>query len=186
MDIISLIFFIIILVLLVLIFVLIYFLRTEGATSKEISETIKENINDSERRITDQFNRVSNSISEIKGTADYFGEISTELKNLLSGERKRGKLGEILIENVLNDVLPSSCWERQFSLGPHGRVDIAIKTREYVIPIDCKFPLNNYKNMIEEEDSDKKQKYLKKFIRNVKSRIDETSKYVAPDMDTTD
>ncbi len=186
MDILSIVSFIIILGLLALLFIVIYLLKKEGAKSEDISKKIKEDLSYSERRISDQFNRVTKSISEIKGTADYFGEISTELKDLLSGERKRGKLGEILIENILNDVLPSSCWEKQYTLGSHGIVDIAILTKNFIIPIDCKFPLNNYKNMVKENDPEKKESFLKKFIKDVKKRIDETSKYVAPDMETTD
>jgi DNA recombination protein RmuC len=186
MDVLILTFLIIVLILLIILIIFIYFLKKEGATSEELTLKIKENIGDTEKRISDQFHRVTQSISEIKGTADYFGQISTELKDLLSGERKRGKLGEILIENILNDVLPSSCWEKQYRLGSCGIVDIVIKTKENIIPIDCKFPLNNYQLMMEEEDPQKRESYLKKFIRDVKARIDETSKYVAPEIDTTD
>jgi len=186
MDVLTLVLLIIILALLALVLIFIYLIKKEGASSEDISKRIKENIMDTERRISDEFDRVTKSISEIKGTADYFGKISTELKNLLSGERRRGKLGEILIENILNDVLPASCWEKQYSLGSCGIVDIAVKTKNTIVPIDCKFPLNNYKKMIESEDLSEKESLLKKFFRDVRQRIDETSKYVAPEMDTTD
>lgn len=186
MDIITFILLLIILVLLAVLLFFIYLIKREGASSEEISKRIKENIIDTERRISDEFNRVTKSISEIKGTADYFGQISTELKNLLSGERRRGKLGEILIENILNDVLPSSCWEKQYALGSYGIVDIAVKTKETVVPIDCKFPLNNYKKMLEIDDPKEKESLLKKFKRDVKTRIDETAKYIAPELKTTE
>ncbi|MFX0138022.1 MAG: DNA recombination protein RmuC [Candidatus Hodarchaeota archaeon] len=178
-----------IIVFLLIITVIIQFLRGHGIKTDEISQlvddSIYKNVSESEKRLSISIGNIMEHMGEIKGTTEVFGKISNDLKLILSGERKRGRLGEILIENILNDVLPSSCWERQCRLGS-GKVDLIIKTRDYIVPIDCKFPLNNYEKMIKEENPENKKSYLKKFVKDVKNRIEETSKFVLPASKTTD
>lgn len=137
-----------------------------------------------EKRLTDRVDKITESMMEIKGKAEIFGEIGMKLRDILGAERKRGKFGEILIENILNDVLPKSCWDRQYSLSS-GQVDIIIKTKHFIIPIDCKFPLNNYEKMIMAQDQKTMNSFKKQFFNDVKMRINETSKYVLPEEGTT-
>jgi DNA recombination protein RmuC len=137
-----------------------------------------------EKRLTDRVDKISDSMNEIKGKTELFGDIGIKLRDILAAERKRGKFGEILIENILHDVLPKSCWDRQYSLSS-GQVDIIIKTKHFIIPIDCKFPLNNYEKMLTAQDQKTIISFKKQFFKDVQKRIDETSKYVLPEEGTT-
>ncbi|MBI1979327.1 MAG: DNA recombination protein RmuC [Elusimicrobia bacterium] len=64
-------------------------------------------------------------------------------------------------------------------------VDAIIRLKDGLIPIDAKFPLDNFRRMIESKD-DKEQKDLRKeFVRNVKKHIETISqKYILPDEGT--
>jgi len=150
----------------------------------DISQIVDNSLSSTENRLTDRVDKLSDTMKEIKGKAEIFGDIGLRLSNILSAESKRGRFGEILIENILCDVLHTSCWDRQYSLST-GQVDIIVKTKDFIIPIDCKFPLNNYENMINAQDQKSKISYQKKFFNDVKKRIDETSKYVLPEEGTT-
>ena len=183
LDVEILIFLIIIITLLVLI-VLIQFLKKSNIGPYELSQIIDGSLTQTEKRLNDRVDKLSDSMIEIKGKAEIFGDIGMKLRDILSAERKRGRLGEILIENILHDVLPGSCWERQYSLST-GIVDIIIKTRDFIIPIDCKFPLNNYEKMINAQEPTSINSFKKKFFTDVKQLIDETSKYVLPEEGTT-
>ena len=178
MEIDILIFLILIVILLILIIIF------QILKKQELSKLIDGSVSSSERRLTDRVDKISDSMMEIKGKAEIFGDIGMKLRDILAAERKRGKFGEILIENILNDVLPKSCWDRQYSLSS-GQVDIIIKTKHFIIPIDCKFPLSNYEKMIIAQDQKTIDSFKKQFFNDVKMRINETSKYVLPEEGTT-
>ena len=55
-----------------------------------------------------------------------------------------------------------------------------------MLPIDSKFSLENYNKIINETNPAEKEKLEKLFKQDLKNRIDETSKYIRPNEDTTD
>ena len=55
-----------------------------------------------------------------------------------------------------------------------------------MLPIDSKFSLENYNKIINETNPVEKEKLEKLFKQDLKNRIDETSKYIRPNEDTTD
>lgn len=58
--------------------------------------------------------------------------------------------------------------------------------RNKVLPIDSKFSLENYNRIIEEKDPATRAKLATLFRNDLKSRIDETSKYIRPSENTMD
>lgn len=159
--------------------------------NEQINQTLRVNTSDLHSNLTSNTKNInelllslSNQMIEVKSSSADFSKIGSELKEIMSSSQKRGKLGEIMLENILSDVLPSEAWSKQYNLHT-GIVDIAVFTRDLIIPIDCKFPLANYANWLKAENELKPQ-FLKKFHRDVKARIDETSKYVLPEFNTSD
>ncbi|MCX6765007.1 MAG: DNA recombination protein RmuC, partial [Candidatus Nealsonbacteria bacterium] len=65
-------------------------------------------------------------------------------------------------------------------------VDAAVFVDKRIIPIDSKFSLENYNRIIESVNPNDKKKYEAAFVNDLKTRIDETSKYVRPEEKTTD
>jgi len=103
-------------------------------------------------------------------------EETKEIKNILSGPKTRGYLGEIMIEEILRH-LPSNYYEKQYKLG-FEIVDYVIKFNEKIIPIDAKFPyFKSLENLNEEEKKQRK----KEIINNLKNKIDSVAKkYIQP------
>ena len=107
------------------------------------------------------------------------------LEKILGNQKQRGIFGEIQLENLLSNVLPPDIFQMQYSFKDGSMVDAIVKVNENIIPIDAKFSLDNYNKMIESSD-ESEINFRKKFKEDIKSRIDETSKYIKPQEKTLD
>ena len=108
------------------------------------------------------------------------------LEKILGNQKQRGIFGEIQLENLLSNVLPPEIFQMQYTFKSGDIVDAIIKVNENIIPIDAKFSLDNYNRMIESSDDGEIKNLEKKFKEDIKSRIDETSKYIKPQEKTLD
>jgi DNA recombination protein RmuC len=108
------------------------------------------------------------------------------LEQALRPPKARGGFGELLLENLLRDRLPPSAYEIQYTFDSGERVD-AIVRAERTIPVDSKFPLDNYLRLAEAESDDERTLAERQFARDVKQHIDAiASKYIRPDEGTYD
>ena len=108
------------------------------------------------------------------------------LEQALRPPKARGGFGELLLENLLRDRLPPSAYELQFTFKTGERVDAIIRV-EKLVPIDAKFPLDNFERMVDADGDDERQLHEKAFGRDVKGHIDAiASKYIRPDEGTYD
>ena len=132
---------------------------------------------------------VTTELEKIKGTNEKVLSFATQMKTLekiLGNQKSRGIFGEIQLENLLSNVLPPDIFQMQYSFSDGSMVDAIVKVNENIIPIDAKFSLDNYNKMIESSDESEIQILEKKFKEDIKSRIDETSKYIKPQEKTLD
>ena len=160
--------------------------------NKEISDfqvssksSMQKQFADSNKIIKD----VTNELAKIKGTNEQVLSFANQMKSLekiLGNQKQRGIFGEIQLENLLSNVLPPEIFQMQYSFKSGEIVDAIIKVSENIIPIDAKFSLDNYNRMIESNDEGEIKILEKKFKEDIKSRIDETSKYIKPQEKTLD
>ena len=160
--------------------------------NKEISDfqissksTMQKQFADSNKIIKD----VTNELVKIKGTNEQVLSFANQMKSLekiLGNQKQRGIFGEIQLENLLSNVLPPEIFQMQYSFKNGEMVDAIIKVNDNIIPIDAKFSLDNYNRMIESSDENEIKVLEKKFKEDIKSRIDETSKYIKPQEKTLD
>jgi DNA recombination protein RmuC len=115
-----------------------------------------------------------------------FAEQMKSLENILKNPKQRGILGEYFLENLLGHVLPPNQYKMQYSFKNGDMVDAAIYFRDKIIPIDAKFSLEKYNLLMLENDKERREQLEKEFKKDLKNRIDETSKYIRPIEDTTD
>tara|TARA_A100001388_G_C28753408_1_gene493553 strand:- start:545 stop:1651 length:1107 start_codon:yes stop_codon:yes gene_type:complete len=160
--------------------------------NKEISDfqissksTMQKQFADSNKIIKD----VTNELAKIKGTNEQVLSFANQMKSLekiLGNQKQRGIFGEIQLENLLSNVLPPEIFQMQYSFKNGDMVDAIIKVNDNIIPIDAKFSLDNYNRMIESSDENEIKLLEKKFKEDIKSRIDETAKYIKPQEKTLD
>src|SRR5215218_47819 len=109
-----------------------------------------------------------------------------QLQQLLRPPKSRGGFGELLLENMLADRLPVDAYTPQYTFRSGERVDAVIRV-EKLVPIDAKFPLDNFERLVEAPDDETRQLHEKAFARDVKIHIDAiASKYIRPDEGTYD
>ena len=111
----------------------------------------------------------------------------SQLEGLLKAPKLRGGLGESMLEDLLKQVIPASSYSTQYRFRNGNTVDAIVRTANGIIPIDSKFPLENFRKMVETSSEAEKKSSYKLFVSDVKKHIDAIAqKYIAPDEGTFD
>ncbi|MFH1611967.1 MAG: DNA recombination protein RmuC [bacterium] len=132
--------------------------------------------------VTEKLTKLDETNKKVMG----FTEQLESLQSTLTNPKHRGVLGEYYLETVLKNVLPPSNYQMQYNFGDGDIVDAAIFVEDKIIPIDSKFSLENYNRITQEQDKLERTRLEKQFKLDLKTRIDETSKYIKPNKGTMD
>ena len=109
------------------------------------------------------------------------------LEQILRSPKVRGGLGESFLEGLLGQMLPREHYELQHAFSTGDRVDAVVRIGGRLVPVDAKFPLENFRRLMEETDEDRRRQLRRAFGRDVKARVDEIAKrYILPDEGTFD
>jgi DNA recombination protein RmuC len=129
---------------------------------------------------------VIQAVSKQLGGIQEFGQDMKDLSNVLKSPKMRGGLGEQFLYDILANSLPADMYKTQYKFKDGSICDTVVLTDKGIIPIDSKFPLENFKLMQTAENEDLRGRAKKAFIGDVKKRIDEIAgKYILPDQGTT-
>lgn len=153
--------------------------------SKESRELLNEVSKQSNLMIKD----VTEKLTKLDETNRQVVDFSSQLKNLqdiLRNPKQRGILGEYYLEETLKNVLPPNCYQMQYKFKNGEIVDAVVFVKDKIIPIDSKFSLENYEQLLNCSDTNKREAIEKLFKADLKNRIDETAKYVRPEEKTVD
>jgi len=121
-------------------------------------------------------------VGRIAAFAERIQQDYRSLEQMLRVPRERAYLAEIALETILSDQLPPDMFGiRQRILD--GRIpDACIRSTVGTICIDSKFPLDNYRKMLETAASDEKDRCKKQFLRDVAMHLDKiAADYVCPE-----
>jgi DNA recombination protein RmuC len=136
------------------------------------------------------FGNVKERLGELQATNQQLIAISKDiasLQELLRAPKFRGQMGETLLENLLSQVLPREHYQTQHRFKSGDAVDATVRLGERLVPVDAKFSLENFQKMLDAGDEADKNGFRRKFIQDVKNRVDEiASKYILPSENTYD
>ncbi|MDO8600414.1 MAG: DNA recombination protein RmuC [bacterium] len=162
----------------------------------EITRTLDQKLGESTRVLQHQFGENIKIIGDVRERVARVEEISRQsansfeeirkLQDILQNPKQRGVLGEYFLETVLKNVLPPGSYQMQYAFSDKVIVDAVVFVDKRIIPIDSKFSLENYNRILEARDAVEKKRYEGAFIADLKTRIDETAKYVKPEENTMD
>jgi len=161
-------------------------LKHHSDQSQRVITNIQQQFDAITNRVSNQLMEVVKGVSETKESTKQVFTIAEQLQNLekvLKNQKQRGNLGEASLELILSNVLPGQ-YEPQYMFNDGEKVDFAIKTRDGILSVDAKFPLENYIRLVDETDEQRKELYRREFKSDVKKRIDETAKYIRPEEGT--
>ena len=144
-----------------------------------------------------ELHHVSEVMGAVQGSLGKLGEVTQRvfdigkdiagLEQILRSPKVRGGLGESFLEGLLGQMLPREHYELQYAFTTGDRVDAVVKIGGRLVPVDAKFPLENFRRLYEETDEDKRRQLRRAFARDVKARVDEIAKkYILPDEGTFD
>ena len=122
-------------------------------------------------------------IDRAQQNINHLTENVVDLKNILSNTSKRGRFGEILLENLIKDTLPKEYYDFQKTLSNNSRVDCMIKISGSLnnLCIDSKFPKESYDKMVKANNKEEKIKLSKSFKLDISNHVlDVKKKYIIP------
>jgi DNA recombination protein RmuC len=131
--------------------------------------------------------KIMNEIQKNLGEMSEIGRSMKDLQAFLQNPKLRGNIGEHILKELLGQMLPSNSFYLQHTFRSGEKVDAAIKTGAGIIPIDSKFPMENFRVLVSVETKEDKERATRDFERDVKKHIDAISKkYIVPEEGTID
>jgi DNA recombination protein RmuC len=133
-------------------------------------------------QIAEKLERVQGATAQMLARANDLAR----LEQALRPPKARGGFGELLLGNLLRDMLPAEAYTLQYGFKSGERVDAVIRI-DKLVPVDAKFPLDNFTRLVDTEDEAEGALHTKAFERDVKIHVDAiASKYVRPAEGTYD
>jgi DNA recombination protein RmuC len=162
-----------------------------------ITEQVNRHLLDSSGEINKRLDNAARVIGDVQKNIGELSEASRQifevgkniasLQEILQPPKLRGGLGEQFLGELLSQVLPPKFFTLQYIFSNGERVDAVVRLGEKVVPIDSKFPLDNFKRIVESKTEEEKRVCQKSFYRDVKKHIDDiASKYIVPREGTYD
>jgi len=142
------------------------------------------------RELFSRLDQATTVIGDLKKEAGAFGEVSRSMKDLqdyLKSPKLRGNIGEQVLTDLIAQMFPKTGYVLQHHFKGGSIVDAAIKTQAGVLPIDSKFPMENFQKIYQATSPSEKSLARSSFIRDVKRHLrDISGKYILPDEGTLD
>ncbi|RLC34610.1 MAG: hypothetical protein DRZ76_02390 [Candidatus Nealsonbacteria bacterium] len=123
---------------------------------------------------------------DLKQVQERVKDVST-FQEIFKSPKLRGQWGEASLEHILAQHFPEELYERQHLFSSGEQVDAVLNLPNgKILPIDAKFPSENFVKMIEASGPER-DAFQKKFIEDVKGHIDKiASKYIIPSESTVE
>lgn len=170
----------------------------------ELRRSVEERVQGVEARLTEGHESLTHHLGEsgklLKDVGEKMGRIFeasqkieklagevTRLEDLLKPPKLRGTLGETFLEQALRQVLPPGSWQMQHRFSDGETVDAVILLGDRFVPVDSKFPLENFRRAHESEDEGDRRRARTAFASDVRKHADTISgKYIRPASGTYD
>ena len=162
-----------------------------------ITEQVNRQLMDSSGEIHKRLDNAARVIGDVQKNIGELSEASKQifevgkdiatLQEILQPPKLRGGLGEQFLGELLSQVLPPQFFTLQYMFSNGERVDAVVRLGEKIVPIDSKFPLDNFKRIIESKTEEERRGCQKTFYRDVKKHVDDIAcKYIVPSEGTYD
>ena len=151
---------------------------------KEMHESVRHQSSESQKIISQIFEhlgKVNESVIEVKEGSKQVLSMTEQLSNLekvLTNQKQRGNWGESSLELILSNFLPEGVYKMQYSFKSGVIADAVINIKDKILCIDSKFSIDNYRRSVDAVNDEDKKYFADEFKKDIKKRIEETSKYI--------
>ena len=147
-------------------------------------------LDETSKAISSRLDRAAEVIQGVNlelGKVKEIGRSMKDLQDFLRSPKLRGNIGEQVMKDLLEQYFPRAHFDTQFQFQSGERVDAILKTDKGIIPIDAKFPMENFQKMMQAKTEAEVAEARRDFIRDVKKHItDIARKYILPAENTVD
>ena len=157
--------------------------QMRATVDEKLQTTLEKRLGESFKQVSDRLEQVYKGLGEMRTLATGVGD----LKKVLTNVKTRGTWGEIRLSHILEQILTPDQYGVNVATkkNSNDRVEFAIKLpgqdadKEKIVwmPIDSKFPQEDYQRLMDaQEDADKE--LAEKSIKNLEMRIKAEAKHI--------
>lgn len=154
------------------------------------SQNMTETLMKSSRSLNERLDKAAEVIGALKKEAGQFSEVSQSMRDLqafLKSPKLRGNIGEQVLADLISQIFPKKSFHLQYTFKSGNKVDVAIRTDAGILPIDSKFPMENFQKIVGGETKKERTAARKEFVKDVRRHIDDIAKkYILPEEGTMD
>lgn len=154
----------------------------------KFGQTVAENLQQSSAQMNSRLDNAAKVVGDLRekvGQIHEVGKAAAELVNILRSPKLRGGMGELFLGDLLAQILPPEHFKLQHRFRSGEAVDAVIQIGNKFVPVDSKFPLENFRRIIDAQSDSERIAARKQFLRDVKKHVDAVStKYILPDEGT--
>jgi len=156
--------------------------QMQGIVDEKLQKTLETRLTQSFETVGKHLESVQQGLGEMKGLA----QDARSLKHALTNVKDRGTYGEVRLERLLEDILTTSQYEKNANIVDGKVVEFAIKLpgtgdAPLLLPIDAKFPIEDYNRLIAAEDKPEIERARKALIQSIRTAAkDISAKYILP------
>jgi DNA recombination protein RmuC len=170
--------------------VLLEWLKTTQSSISSNSTQMVTTLQENSRQLNARLERAAEIMQHVGrevGQMNEIGRSMKELQEFLKSPKLRGNIGEQVLKDLISQVFPKNSFHLQYEFKSGERVDAAIRTDAGILPIDSKFPMENFQKFCKADSDEERQIFKREFGRDVKRHIDAIAKkYILPDEGTMD
>src|SRR3989338_7610424 len=176
---------------LVIVFVMLFkiFAMLQDSSRKD-RQVLLESLTANSQALNQRLDNAAKVISDVQRNVGEMSEIGRGMRDLqefLQSPKLRGNIGEQVLKDLLGQLLPKQSFHLQYAFKSGSIVDAAIKTEAGIIPIDSKFPMENFRKINSAQNDGDKKAAEKLFVSDVKRHIDDIAqKYILTNEGTID
>lgn len=167
-------------------------IRIQQANEKKLEQmrqTVDEKLNVSlENRLSQSFNIINERLQSVYEGIGVMKQLASgvgDLKKVLTNVKTRGTWGEVQLGTLLEQILTTEQYYAQVNINPKNseRVDFVVRMPgkddggEVFLPIDAKFPLEDYQRLVEASENGTKED-VDLAVKNIERRVKEEAKRI--------
>jgi len=153
-------------------------------------ETVSTSLQKSSDSMNERLNNAAKVVGDLRekvGQIHEVGKAAAELVNILRAPKLRGGMGELFLGDLLAQILPPEHYKIQHTFQSGEKVDAVIQVGQRLVPVDAKFPYENFRRVVDAGTDADRQTARKQFLRDVRKHVDAIAdKYILPDENTYD